>query len=976
MPRNIPSEKGPNSPNNLLQQAREARGWSQKQLAVQLSVGETTIRSWESGRRTPGRALQDQLCQIFGTTPEFLGLLPPSLAPVEEGETTRLQDARSHVSEEVMEPQLASTVVTSSSSVNKTQGERSSLQRRGDKNRIRMLQRVQRTWIDGVLQRSLHHAALLDLDLLEMPDALENPWHLAVQETNGSTHLLPSGTSIVQVYDFAEGELLLLGEPGAGKTTLLLELTRELLRRAEQNERYPIPVVFNLTSWPMRQATLTEWLIEELRAKYQVPKKVGQGWVEENRLIVLLDGLDETAEEVRSACVKAIGAYQQEQPLVSLVICCRKEEYFAQTTRIVLREAVLIQPLTHKQIDLYLASAGSQLETVRQALLDDHLLLEMITNPLMLSVVTLAYRGEIASLARTGSIESRRRQVFETYTRRMLERRGVDTRYSTEETIRWLTWLAKQMQRQSLTEFYLERIQPGWLANNQIRERYRHKVVRIVNGMECFIVAGLFALLRGGEIRGVVGVGVGLLGWLGSGPGNTVLGWMAPGLGGGLGGGGSLGIIIAFVTILVTLLVGTQFPTLTWRSACRGMLRGGRIGLTIGMIVGVLSGILFALNGGVANGAFRGLGAGLFSGLLTGLESGLITGLRPALEPPPHTSRATKKRKSPLPPSSFSLKWSRRAVDRLFDFISFSWCAGVGFGGTYALLIGGITENVFIYGSIVALFFCLLFSLGDGTSLIQGLGETITPAETATWSWISARQALGATLSKGFQVGLIVTISVMMILGCASGLFYGATYGVHYALVYGPIVGLVGASAGILTGILNNGWSSTTLAEHLLVHPNEGMRRTLKNALFATCLFGPLGGLVSGLVSGLAFWWVGGLAGWTILGIGFAIVFGAIFSLQFVTTYGGIAWIEHYLLRWYFWRTGGLPAKCVPFLDYAAERILLRKIGGGYMFSHRLLLDYFASLDPSHISKPNNDDASNRHIPTSSNTQSLKAQKP
>ncbi|HYU75307.1 MAG TPA: hypothetical protein VEL31_21780 [Ktedonobacteraceae bacterium] len=29
----------------------------------------------------------------------------------------------------------------------------------------------------------------------------------------------------------------------------------------------------------------------------------------------------------------------------------------------------------------------------------------------------------------------------------------------------------------------------------------------------------------------------------------------------------------------------------------------------------------------------------------------------------------------------------------------------------------------------------------------------------------------------------------------------------------------------------------------------------------------------------------------------------------------------------------------------ATERILLRKVGGGYIFIHRLLLDYFASLD-------------------------------
>jgi hypothetical protein len=35
----------------------------------------------------------------------------------------------------------------------------------------------------------------------------------------------------------------------------------------------------------------------------------------------------------------------------------------------------------------------------------------------------------------------------------------------------------------------------------------------------------------------------------------------------------------------------------------------------------------------------------------------------------------------------------------------------------------------------------------------------------------------------------------------------------------------------------------------------------------------------------------------------------------------------------------------VRFLDHAAERILLRKVGGGYIFVHRMLLEYFANLE-------------------------------
>jgi len=43
---------------------------------------------------------------------------------------------------------------------------------------------------------------------------------------------------------------------------------------------------------------------------------------------------------------------------------------------------------------------------------------------------------------------------------------------------------------------------------------------------------------------------------------------------------------------------------------------------------------------------------------------------------------------------------------------------------------------------------------------------------------------------------------------------------------------------------------------------------------------------------------------------------------------------------------GSAPLNYARFLDCAAERIFLRKVGGGYIFVHRLLLEYFASLEP------------------------------
>ncbi len=194
------------------------------------------------------------------------------------------------------------------------------------RNRQRMREKVQAFWIEGVLEQSLHGAALIALGLQKQPDAVANPWHLVIQQLD-QTYALPPGTHIVQAYDNMGCELLILGEPGCGKTTLLLELTRDLLERSRLDDTHPIPVVFNLSSWAVKRQPITEWLVEELNTKYQVPRKLGQVWVEANQIMPLLDGLDEVTPTHHEECIKTINAFRKEHGLVPIVVCSRKEEY-------------------------------------------------------------------------------------------------------------------------------------------------------------------------------------------------------------------------------------------------------------------------------------------------------------------------------------------------------------------------------------------------------------------------------------------------------------------------------------------------------------------------------------------------------------------------------------------------------------------------------------------------------------------------
>jgi hypothetical protein len=356
------------------------------------------------------------------------------------------------------------------------------LSSRDRKNRRRLLRRVRATWIEGVLEHSLHQTPLITLNLQEQPDALTNSWAQAVQETNQPPHFLPPGTSIMQVYDKYEGELLILGKPGAGKTTCLLELTRTLLELAEKDERLPMPVVFHLSSWVQKQDPLATWLIEELQTAYEVSHKTAEKWIEADKVLPLLDGLDEIAtKEARCACVEKINDYYREREGSPIVVCCRNQEYTMLSKRpksskrqkhsirvkLKLLGAVSILDLTDEQINSYLEQVGGQVKGLREALDKDAELHSLAHQPLMLNIMTLAYQGMQASEIITGEKpEKMRYTIISKYVDTMLNDRGKElVRWEQEQVRRWLTFLAKQMQAHNQTIFSVESLQPSWLPN-------------------------------------------------------------------------------------------------------------------------------------------------------------------------------------------------------------------------------------------------------------------------------------------------------------------------------------------------------------------------------------------------------------------------------------------------------------------------------------------------------------------------------
>ncbi|MEL7353961.1 MAG: NACHT domain-containing protein [Cyanobacteria bacterium P01_A01_bin.116] len=356
------------------------------------------------------------------------------------------------------------------------------------RNRQALLSKVHHFWIQGVLEHSLHGQVLLTLGLEERAAALALPWNISVKTAAQAAHPLDSGTRVLDVFQqLGEGRsLLILGEPGAGKTTTLLTLARDLLQQA-QNSHSRIPAIFNLSSWT--GGPIDQWLIAELNSKYQIPKTIGQRWVSEQQLLLLLDGLDEVRPDRQESCTAALNQFHRDYG-PEIVVCCRIKDYEAMEQRLGFQSALYVRSLSDRQIWQYLDKAETGLTGLKSLLERSAVqapktgapsLLDLARSPLILNIMALTYQGvssqEIPVSLSEG--ESYTHQLFSAYIDRMFERRISSRRsdsephpYSKEQTLRWLQVLATRLSNTSETVFLIERMQPSWLTSRMQRWVY------------------------------------------------------------------------------------------------------------------------------------------------------------------------------------------------------------------------------------------------------------------------------------------------------------------------------------------------------------------------------------------------------------------------------------------------------------------------------------------------------------------------
>lgn len=667
--------------------------------------------------------------------------------------------------------------------------------------------------IEELLTRSLFEIGSINLQKQLQPRLVKPVRSVKIKVGSKPIEPLPDNTKILEVFtrkDIA-GRLLILGAPGSGKTTTLLELAKDLIHRAESSVSEPIPVLVNLSSWKDNNQTFIEWLLREIASssKYGVSINLAKEWLENYRLVPLLDGFDELASVHQESCFLKINNFlNKEYPFLPLVVCSRSEEYEnftkAYKTILQLNGAVCLQSLTNTQIHDYLKTLNNT--KLWNIINDNQEILTLVKTPLLLTIVLLSYQEMVVEewLKLTSSKE-RLDYLLDAYVQRMLNRDIENKIYirqkppTAKEIKQQLIWQAQQLERESQTEFLIENIQQLWLPSINQRRIY----ILSVKLVDILIVGLLFAII--GLSSGVIISGLIL---------------------------GLFGLYIGLIYVL-DIYTNIRLIVLTFVSS-----------IFFYFIAGFLLNLLFNQ---------------LFIEIMIALSYCLMI-------------------------SSFLL------LCMFLYIFSISLFLAVFIKWLIPLKIKILSRNL-------RNFFFYLINILLSVLLLKT--EEVKPVETL----------------KRFRIYMIRGGILGFLICCSNGVIVSVG-GLIFCIAIGMLIGVIVCEL-------------TDYHIEIKTFPNQGIRKSLVNAIIS----GVIGVLTSVLIIGLY------------SGLSLALFNGLIIGIISFLIGGGNACIKHFILRLILYFNGYIPWNYARFLDYCTERLFLQRVGGRYRFIHKMLQDHFAKMD-------------------------------
>jgi hypothetical protein len=500
------------------------------------------------------------------------------------------------------------------------------------------------------------------------------------------------------------GRLVIAGAPGSGKSgaaVLLILAALHYRQSLSESDRLkvPVPVMFTLQGWEPNTQRIKDWVAERLgqtfplfAGKHGAP--LAHGMLDEGRLAVFLDGLDEIPADLRLAVLQAL----TQQATFRLVLLTRSAEMAAAAAQALLQGAAAIELqdidpataadyLTRTQLDP--PPQGWQELTSRLRQEPSSPLAQALNNPLMLTLVRDTYRTgddtrELLEFCDAADRSISQENIVDHLLDRVLpaayaQRPGEQgPRYSLPTAQRVLAEIARRMSRDGTRDLQWWRL-AAWAP---AIPRF------IVGGLVAGLAIGLAAILA-------IQLGFILTAWFTHGP-TLSLSTALPGL-----------LTIGLVTGVVAGFAATsggrtprRMARVRWRKAIHPL----PILLALGF------GLTFGLTGGAAQ------------GVPIGLAIGLAAGLTRAFSRPGADSTSSL---SPI------ASWHSDRRYGLAGGITVGLAAGV----AVWLTIGISTAFVFrsASGSPAAFASGLAFGLSDGLGIGLAFGLTAGLASTRAW---------------------------------------------------------------------------------------------------------------------------------------------------------------------------------------------------------------------------------------------------
>ncbi|MFB2936447.1 NACHT domain-containing NTPase [Aerosakkonemataceae cyanobacterium BLCC-F154] len=356
------------------------------------------------------------------------------------------------------------------------------------RDRNKLLEAVN-TEVTARLEQSLHKAIQIHILKEEKPQPIPRLWDVDVKIGKRPTVRLSPQITISQVFRQSSGKLLILGSQGGGKTTTLLELAQDLVEIAQANFEQPVPVILNLGTWKNNKQSIPDWLIAEIKAKYELPLNSIKLLVNNQLISPLLDGLDELDLGQQELCLRAINQWlNSENRPKNMAVCTKLEDYKKCRTKLRLHGATFLHPLHEQQIQKYLV--GCRSKELWEVLKEEPQFLELAKNPLLLNIMILAYEELlIQAWKRLNSDRERREYLLNAFVRRMLTwnlkslyyREGKEPR--PEKARPWLVYLATKMNAAKETEVEPDKLDKTWLQTSGQKSFYRLWMILTFGGL-------------------------------------------------------------------------------------------------------------------------------------------------------------------------------------------------------------------------------------------------------------------------------------------------------------------------------------------------------------------------------------------------------------------------------------------------------------------------------------------------------------